>query len=373
MTERRHTSAMGPSPELPEHDGELASKAATPRAEVRRLLLRRGLPLVVTGVCLYLLLPSLVAVLGSWHSLAHLAWPFAVLCLASESASYACLWELDRIALRAHRWFAVIAAQLSANAVGRILPGGGATFAAFAASMLKRAGFNPGRAVTALGTSSTLQLATTFALPVLALPAILAGAPISRSLVTAAYLGLVVVLMLAATGTAAFASDAPLELAGRAIQRLANATVRRHRTIGGLDASLLQQRDIMRETLRERWKAAALAAAGNTGFDYLALLCALRAAGADPRPSLVLLAYVAAALVALVPLTPGGLGFVEAGLVGMLTLAGVPAHEALAATLLYRLVSFWLPLPAGGLAYVLFQRRYGRVHQPQKRSTLRPK
>lgn len=319
---------------------------------------------MVTGVCLYLLLPSLLAVFGSWHSLAHLAWPFAVLCLASESASYVCLWELDRIALRAHRWFVVIAAQLSANAVGRILPGGGATFAAFAASMLKKAGFDPGQAVTALGTSSTLQLATTFALPVFALPAILAGAPVSRSLVTAAYLGLVVVLLLAAAGIAAFASDAPLELAGKAIQRLANATIRRHSPISGLDTSLLQQRDIMCQTLRERWKAATLAAAGNTGFDYLALLLALRAVGADPRPSLVLLAYVAAALVALVPLTPGGLGFVEAGLVGMLTLAGVPGHEALAATLLYRLASFWLPLPAGGLSYVLFQRRYGRLHQP---------
>jgi uncharacterized membrane protein YbhN (UPF0104 family) len=39
-------------------------------------------------------------------------------------------------------------------------------------------------------------------------------------------------------------------------------------------------------------------------------------------------------------------------------LAGVPGGDALAATLLYRLVSYWLPLPAGGIAYVLFGRRY---------------
>jgi uncharacterized protein (TIRG00374 family) len=53
------------------------------------------------------------------------------------------------------------------------------------------------------------------------------------------------------------------------------------------------------------------------------------------------------------------LGFVEAGLVGTLTLAGVPAPAALAATLLYRLVSYWLPIPVGGVAYLLFRRRYG--------------
>ena len=42
----------------------------------------------------------------------------------------------------------------------------------------------------------------------------------------------------------------------------------------------------------------------------------------------------------------------------MLGLAGVPATDALAATLVYRTVAFWLPLPAGGVAYLLFRRRY---------------
>jgi uncharacterized membrane protein YbhN (UPF0104 family) len=36
-----------------------------------------------------------------------------------------------------------------------------------------------------------------------------------------------------------------------------------------------------------------------------------------------------------------------------------PGHEALAATLLFRLVSYWLPIPVGGVAYLLFRRRYG--------------
>ena len=54
------------------------------------------------------------------------------------------------------------------------------------------------------------------------------------------------------------------------------------------------------------------------------------------------------------PLTPGGLGFVEAGLVGTLTLAGLTAHQAVVATLAYRLVSYWLPIPAGGIASCSF-------------------
>ena len=165
-------------------------------------------------------------------------------------------------------------------------------------------------------------------------------------------------MVLVAAGTAAFASDRPLELAGRGIQWLLNTTIRRRHPVVGLPRELLADRDFIRTTLGGRWKAAVAAAAANTGFDYLALLFALRAVGANPRPSLVVLAYTAAELLALLPFTPGGLGFVEAGLVGTLTLAGVPGSDALAATLLYRLASYWLPIPAGGVAYLLFRHRY---------------
>jgi lysylphosphatidylglycerol synthase-like protein len=76
------------------------------------------------------------------------------------------------------------------------------------------------------------------------------------------------------------------------------------------------------------------------------LVFALAAVGAEPRPSLVLLAFTGSQLLTLVPLTPGGLGFVEAGLAGLLVLAGVSAADAALATLAYRLVSYWPPLPA---------------------------
>jgi len=338
------------------------SDAAASGGEAGRLWRRYGRKvalLALTAMSLYLLLPSLLSVFGSWRSLSHLDWPFAVLVLVSETASYVCLWELDRIALRTKGWFSIAAAQLSGNAVGRIVPGGGATATAFAATMLRRAGVDTGEAAAAFAASTGLQLATTLALPLIALPAILAGAPVSRSLATAAYLGVAVLVLLIAAGTLAFATDAPVRIAGRALQWLLNMTVRRHDRVSGLPEELLADRDFIRTTLGTRWKAAVFAAAGNTGFDYLALLAALRAVGASPRPSLVLLAYTAGELLALVPFTPGGLGFVEAGLVGTLTLAGVPGQDALAATLLYRLVAYWLPLPAGGVAYLLFRRRYG--------------
>jgi uncharacterized protein (TIRG00374 family) len=283
--------------------------------------------LVLGGVALYVLLPSLLSVFGAWHALAHLDWPFAVLVLACEVARSLCLWELDRIALRMRPWLPVIAAQLTGNAMGRIFPGGAATATAVSASMLRRAGVDTDEAAAAFGTSTLLQLATTFALPVLALPAVVGGAQIDHSLATAAYLGVAMFVLLLAAGATALTTDRPLELVGRALQWLLNKTVRRHDPASDVAQRMIAARDLIRTTLGENWRVALLAAAGNTGFDYLALLAALRAVGASPRPSLLLLGYTAAEVLALVPVTPGGLGFVEAGLVGTLRLAAVPASN----------------------------------------------
>jgi len=84
----------------------------------------------------------------------------------------------------------------------------------------------------------------------------------------------------------------------------------------------------------------------------------LAAVGARPNPGLVLLAFAAGQVLAMIPITPGGLGFVEAGLTGVLALAGVSAGDAVLATLSYRLVSFWMPLPSGLVSYAIFRRRY---------------
>jgi uncharacterized membrane protein YbhN (UPF0104 family) len=320
---------------------------------------RQSVLLVISAVSLYLVLPSMIAVFGSWRSLSHLEWPFALLVLACEATSFAWIWQLDRIALHTRAWFPVIAAQLSGNAVGRVVPGGAATATAFSVGMLRRAGVDAGQAGAGLAASTALQLATRLALPVFALPAIVGGAPISHNLAAAAYLGLGVLALMAAAGIAAFAADGPLDAAGRALEWLLNATIRRHHPVTGVPETLISGRNYIANTLGVHWRGAVVAAAGSAAFDYLALLCALRSVGALPRPSLVLFAYAATQLLALVPATPGGVGFVEAGLVGTLTLAGVTPQDAVAATLLYRLVSYWMPLPAGACVYLIFRRRYG--------------
>jgi uncharacterized protein (TIRG00374 family) len=329
---------------------------------------RRIALLCVTAASLYLLFPSLVAVFSSWRSLRTLDWFWVQLMIIAELVSFVAVWQLQRIALQRRGWFAVATAQLSATAFGRIVPGGGATAGAFEVTLLGRTGAAPVRAGAALASASALQFAALLALPVLAVPAIVGGVPVDRGLAVAAYLGAAVLVLLLSTGAVAFLTNLPLVAVGEAVQWALNRTIRRRRPVHDLPAKLLVERAFVRSTIGARWAAAVCTAVAVPAFDYLALLCALHAVGAQARPSLVLLAYVAAALLGTIPLTPGGLGFVEAGLVGLLALAGVDAGPAVTATLAYRLVAFWLPIPIGGVAYLLFRHRY----MPQPAAMPRP-
>jgi len=147
---------------------------------------------------------------------------------------------------------------------------------------------------------------------------------------------------------------------GNFVARVANVFRRNRPKITGLGDRLLVERDAIRERMGSRWVEAVAAAVGRWGFEYLVLLLALYAIDARPNPWSVLLAFVAASVLSMIPITPGGLGFVEAGLTALLVTAGIGADAAVAATLLFRLVSFWLPLPIGAAAGWWFRRRYPR-------------
>jgi hypothetical protein len=322
----------------------------------------RAVLLLAAGVSLYLLAPGLIAVFSSWPELKTLQPAWFAAAVGFEALSYVALWELQRIALRTSSWFAVGTAQLAGAAMGSLIPGGGAASGAFSYRMLVRAGIEPG-AVAAGMTASVLATTTAvFALPVLAVPALIGGVAAPDGLLQTAYIGAVAFVLIAAVGAAALVWNRPLHLVGRAA-RWVVSRIRKRDGVADLPERLLARRDAVRSAFGARWHIALVSAVGKWGFDYLALVCCLAALGSRPEPSLVLLAYAAASLLGLIPVTPGGLGFVEAGLTGTLVLAGVGAQEAVVATLAYRIVSFWLPLPAGAVAYLLHRHRYGATEE----------
>jgi uncharacterized membrane protein YbhN (UPF0104 family) len=159
--------------------------------------------------------------------------------------------------------------------------------------------------------------------------------------------------------------DRPLEWVAGAIQWARNR-VRRGAHDHDLPARVLAERDAIAARIRERPGRTLSATIGRTLADFAALYLALLAAGARPSPMVVLIAFGAANVAGMVPITPGGLGFVEAGITGALVAAGIdPVHAALAAAL-YRLANTWLPTLAGLVGYVGFRYR----HRPSAGSAL---
>jgi uncharacterized protein (TIRG00374 family) len=324
-----------------------------------RSVAKKAVLAVVAGITIYLVFPSLAEVFSSFPKLTQLDLIWFAIAVALQVAHFVCTIALQRIALRTKDWFSVATSQLAGNAISLIVPGGAAFGAATQFRMLAASGNDTATAVGGLTAFSLLGIGGLLALPIFVLPAILAGTPIASGLEHAALLGVAAFFLFAGFGALVLVTDRPVRLAGRAVQSVRNRL--RHKTapMTGLPERLVVERNRVRDVLGRRWRAAMLLSSGRLFFDFGTLLACIRATGAKPNPSLVLLAYSVAGLLALLPVTPGGLGIVEAGLSALLILANVPAGDAVVATLAYRVISYWLPIVVGPVAYVLFRVRIG--------------
>jgi uncharacterized protein (TIRG00374 family) len=87
--------------------------------------------------------------------------------------------------------------------------------------------------------------------------------------------------------------------------------------------------------------------------DFAVLAAATYAVGAEVDFVALATVYVGIQVLRQVPFTPGGIGLIEAGLLAGLIAAGSAAAPAAAAVVIYRALTFWLILPAGGIAALL--------------------
>jgi uncharacterized protein (TIRG00374 family) len=324
----------------------------------------RAVLLAVTGVGLYVVAPSLLSAFGAWPQLAEVRLRWFTILVLLEAASLASLWWLTRLALEPHQdddadqesdaqpvsWGTVATAQLAGTAASKVVPGGAATGGVIQARLLIRAGEPAAAVASALAGVGLITTAVLLLLPVLTVPALLIGPPPAEQLRLGLLVSLIVAVVIVGVGLTVLMWPRVLSTTGRLVGRVLHR-VRPSITGDSLATLLLAQRARIAAAFEGRWWLAMFLAAANRMFDYAALVAALAAFGVHARPSEVLLAFVVAQALAMVPITPGGLGFVESGLTALLVVIGVPVDVSVIATLLYRLVSFWLPIPIGVLAW----------------------
>jgi len=95
------------------------------------------------------------------------------------------------------------------------------------------------------------------------------------------------------------------------------------------------------------WRGPMLGAVFNTAFDMLTLYFLFLAAGHPVNPGVLLAGYGLPLLLGKVSFLPGGVGIVEATMAALYDGLGVPDGVTVVIILIYRFLSFWLPLLVG--------------------------
>jgi uncharacterized protein (TIRG00374 family) len=248
----------------------------------------------------------------------------------------------------------VTLATLAANALHLTVPGGAALSTAYTYKRRRAWG------ATAPATTWTMVaggVAASLALAAIAFGSalVVGGRPTSLpwlvlQIVGVAALGAGVVLVARRPGLLVAAGTWGLRLINRVRSRALDTGV----------AELAEQIAALQLIeLRGRGRAVVGSAAlANWVLDIACLAACCAAVGAEGMTlALVLVAYAAATAASSAAFLPGGLGLVDGALLAALVAGGVPSHPALAAVLLYRLVSFVGVAAAGWVAWFVVHAR----------------
>jgi uncharacterized protein (TIRG00374 family) len=350
--------APDPAPDPPPGDPATAGTAGrrSTRARVWQVT-RFVLGVVLGGLAIYAVTGKSDELSGATAYLDHLNWGWAVIAAVAEAASYLAFGSMQRRLLAAGRVRVGVGSMtgvaLAGNVLQTSLPGGVVVSAAWTFRKFRRYGADDvlsGWVLVAMTAASMISLA------------ILAAAGLALAASTGSALGLVGVIL----GLLVVL----VVLVGLWHERM---WLIRHATrLLGVSQRLINRprvdpTEAVQEALarvaaispnRLDWAWAFGWAAANWVFDMSCLVFAFLAVGVDVPWEGLLLAYAGAQLASNLPITPGGLGVVEGSLTVALVAFGGAQASTVAAVLIYRLLSFWLVLPAGFGALATFSIRH---------------
>lgn len=314
-----------------------------------------GRLLILALLIEYLVLPQLAGPREVLKLLSRVSPLFLFVGVACEAGALVAYAMLTRAVLPAGsqvRFFTLFRIQMTTLSVSHCAPGGSAAGTALGFRLLTQFGAEPSEAGFAIGAQG---IGSAVVLNVLLWLALVVSIPVwgfSPEYLLAALVGGV---LLTAAGLLVYALTRGEERAGAILERAAahvpfvdEAALRR--SYGQLAEHLnaLAQR-------REAMIQAVVWATLNWILDAASLEVFVGAFGHWVNPDGLLVAYGLANVLAAIPLTPGGLGVVEATLTTLLVGFGTTKGVATLGVVVYRLFQFWAPIPLGGVTYLSLQ------------------
>jgi uncharacterized membrane protein YbhN (UPF0104 family) len=335
---------------------------------------RLGLTAVAAGAVVVLLVRERVLIVSSFRVAAHLEWAWFALAVALESLSLASFARMQcrllRTGARTVGLLPVMATAYAGNALSATLPLVGPQMSTvFVFRRFKQLGVDAtvaGWALVLAGVVSSLASGLLFVL----------GAVLSGDDVVAATgaaggavgLGFVVLATVAIRRPAVLA--AVHRPAGWALRHTWRALGRPAQDPDAVLEGLVARLGSLRLS-PSGWLTVVLLAFLNWLADAGVLAASIAAVGAPVPWRGLLFVYAVGTAVASAGLVPGGLGVVEGALALTLMGAGLRHPVALAAVLIFRLISFWMVISVGWLVYFL-GRRTRRRGSPRTAAPGRP-
>ncbi|NLV55994.1 MAG: UPF0104 family protein [Acidimicrobiales bacterium] len=299
----------------------------------------------------FLVLPQLGGARQAAETLTAVNPLLLVLALGLEVAAFFAYAQLTRVTLPAEPKLGLgllFRIQMSTKAVTNLVPGGSAAGGALGYRLLTQAGVDSAAAGFSL---ATVGLGSAVVLNLLLWVALLITIPMdgfNPGYGTAAIVGMLLMGTAALLVVLLLKGRDPAIRVVRAISEkvpfLDPDTAERFvRTLVARLADLRSNPTLIRRGIT--W------AALNWMLDAAALWVFIRAFGPALNPVDVIVAFCLANILAVIPLTPGGLGVVEATLIATLVGFGLDRSEATISVVTYRLAQFWLPIPVGAVSY----------------------
>lgn len=244
--------------------------------------------------------------------------------------------------------------------ISNAVPAGGAVGLGVQYAMLASYKVTAAAATTGIAITSVWSVFMTLGLPFLGVALLYATGEGEQQYVPAAVLGAAAIVGALLVFALILRSEKLARKIGGFGQKLANPILHRMHKDVDVVQEVLDFRAQIVGVVSKHWASITLANLGMIFGQFLILFVAIRAVSDGRSAGLTaaeaFAAFAISRLGTMIPLTPGGLGTVDAALTALLVAFGMDQNDALAATLVWRACS-WVPQVFLGIGTFLWWRR----------------
>jgi uncharacterized protein (TIRG00374 family) len=257
-------------------------------------------------------------------------------------------------------------------AISNAVPAGGAVGLGVQYGMLGSYGFGAGATASAIAIVSVFNVFATMVMPVLGVLALLAGGVVDETYLLMAVVGVAAIGVAVVTFAMVLRSEHGARTVGGWADRLVQPITRRLAPgrSPDLTGKVLDFRSSVVDVMRARWVQVTVSTLLLQLTSWAVLVLALRGLETGTGQVTVtwteaLAAFSFARVASFIPVTPGGLGTVDAALTALLTGYGASSSQALAADLVWRAATYLPQVVLGSLTFLWWRvtasRRRARV------------